>query len=89
MQNPSGVLNRDGKLDGRRAFLALREWGVDVVALPETNKNWELEWLRRQWTRDVRQVWRHAKIYTASITAPIDKYSTHVQGGVGLIVTSR
>ena len=40
LQNPSGVLNKDGKLDDRRAYLALWEWGVDVIALPETNKNW-------------------------------------------------
>ena len=45
LQNPNGVLNTDGKLDNRRAYLALREWQADIIALPETNKNWELEWL--------------------------------------------
>ena len=78
LQNPSGVLNKDGKLDDRRAYLALWEWGVDVIALPETNKNWELYWLRNQWAGEVRRVWRHAKIYTASITAPTDRFATHI-----------
>ena len=89
LQNPSRVLNKDGKLDDRRAYLSLREWGVDVITLPETNKHWELEWLRKQWAAEVRQLWQHAKVYTSCITAPTDKYSTHVQGGVGLIITER
>ena len=62
---------------------------MDVITLLENNKKWELEWLWKQWAAEVRQVWQHAKVYTSSITAPTDKYLTHVQGGVGLIITKR
>ena len=36
LQNPNGVLNKEGKLDDCRAYLALQEWQVDLIALPET-----------------------------------------------------
>ena len=89
LQNPDGILNKDKRLDDRQTYLALREWQADVIALPETNKNWELEWLRNKWRGEVTRVWCHANVYTASIKNPSDKYGQHLQGGVGLIITNR
>ena len=89
LQNPNGVMGKDTYLDDRRALLSLKEWEVDVIALPETNKNWKLEWLRSKWSSEVRRIWRHAKVYTSSISEPIDKRATFIQGGVSIIVTNK
>ena len=62
---------------------------ADVIDLPETNKNWKLEWLQNQWKGEVKKVWKHAKVYTASMKYPTDKHRHHLQGGVGLIITDR
>ena len=43
LQNPNGVMCKDTKYDDRRALLSLREWGVDIISLPETNRNWAKE----------------------------------------------
>ena len=43
LQNPNGVMCKDTKYDDRRALLSLREWGVDIISLPETNQNWAKE----------------------------------------------
>ena len=40
LQNPSGVLNNNRKMDNRISYLALCEWEADVIALPKTKKNW-------------------------------------------------
>ena len=63
LQNPNGVMNKDTKLDDRRALLSLREWGVDIIALPETNRNWKKEYLRNKWKSEVQRVWRHSKFF--------------------------
>ena len=82
-------MGRDTKYDDRRALLSLREWGVDVVSLPETNKNWNKEWLRNKWRGEVTRVWRHAKVFFTSIDKPAIATADHVQGGACLIVTDR
>ena len=48
LQNPDGVMAMDKELDDRRALLTLQEWEVDVIDLPETNKNWQQEWIQNQ-----------------------------------------
>ena len=63
LQNPNGVMNKDTKLDNRRALLSLWEWGVDIIALPETNRNWKKEYLRNKWKSEVQRVWRHSKFF--------------------------
>ena len=45
LQNPNGFMCQDTRFDDRRALLSLREWGVDIISLPETNCNWTKEWL--------------------------------------------
>ena len=81
LQNPNGVMNKDTKLDDRRALLSLREWGVDILALPETNKNWKKEYLRNKWKAEVQRVWRHSKVFFTSIDEPADPSADHLQGG--------
>ena len=56
LQNPNGVMCKDNIFDDRRALLSLREWGVDVISLPETNRNWAKEWLLNKWRSEVQQV---------------------------------
>lgn len=87
LQNPNGVMGNDTKLDNRRALLSLREWGVDVVALPETNKNWKKAWLRNRWKSEVQRVWRHSKIVFTSMDVPADPMADYQQGGACMIVT--
>ena len=76
-------------MDDRRAYLALRKWQANIIALLKTNKNWELEWLCNQWANEVNKVWHDTKVYTSRIKNPISKQSKNVQGGVGLIVTKK
>ena len=89
LQNPNGVLGTDKKYDDRRALLSLREWGVDIIALPETNRNWKKEWLRNRWKNEVQMVWRHSKVFFTSIDEPVDPYADFVQGGSCLIIKGR
>ena len=89
LQNPNGVMGRDTKYDDRRALLSLREWGVDVISLPETNCNWNIEWMRRRWTTEVRRVWRHSKVFFTSIDKPADPSVSFLPGGACLIVTGK
>ena len=41
LQNPNGVMSKNTWLDDRRALLSFREWGVDIISLPEKNCNWK------------------------------------------------
>ena len=43
LQNPNGVMCKNKRFDARRALLSLREWGVDVISLSETNRTWAKE----------------------------------------------
>ena len=56
LQNPDGVMAANKELDDRRALLELKRWDVDVIALPETNRNWQQEWVRNKWKREVKRV---------------------------------
>ena len=82
-------MGHDTRFDDRRALLSLREWEVDVIALPETNRNWNKEWLRNKWTSEVKRVWRHAKVFYASLDRPADINAEFIQGGTCLIVTGK
>ena len=81
LQNPNGVMCKDTKYDDQRALLSLREWGVDIISLPETNRNWAKEWLQNKWKSEVQQVWRHAKVFFTSIDLPTERHANFVQGG--------
>ena len=48
LQNPDRVMAADKELDDRRSMLSLKEWDADVIALPETNINWQKEWIRNK-----------------------------------------
>ena len=87
LQNPNGVLGMDTKYDDRRVLLQLQEWDVNIIALPETNRNWKVPWLQDRWESEVQRVWRHAKVFNSSINT--DQRNTKIQGGVSLIVTNR
>ena len=88
LQNPSGVLVGKEEINDLRTLRQIKTWDVDIIALPETNKNWNQPWLREKWSRTVKRVWKHAKIYTSTIkTAPTNEH--YVQGGVSLIVTDK
>ena len=89
LQNPNGVMCKDTKFDDRRALLSLWEWGVDIISLPETNRNWAKEWLQNKWKSEVQRVWRHAKVFFASIDKPNERHAKFVQGGACLIVTGK
>ena len=41
LQNPDGVMAQSSDLDKRRAMISFKELDVDVIALPETNRNWQ------------------------------------------------
>ena len=41
LQNQDGVMATGKELDNRRAMLTLKEWDVDVLSLPEKNRNWK------------------------------------------------
>ena len=69
LQNPNRVMKKDRLLDNRRALVALRECEVDIIALPKTNKKWQLKWVKNKWTNKVKQVRRYAKVFTASLDA--------------------
>lgn len=74
--------------DDQLALRQLQEWETDIIALPETNKNWNRAWTTEKWRRLVQSVWKHAKVYTATIQpAPQDEH--YIQGGVSLIVTNK
>lgn len=88
LQNPNGVKKKDSYFIEQQALRKMRDWGVDIIALPETNKNWNTPWIRQQWIKQVKTVWRHAKVYNSSIVSASTK-DTHVQGGVSLIVTNK
>ena len=82
-------MGRDTKYDDRRALLSLREWGVDAISLPETNCNWNIEWMRRRWIMEVKRVWRHSKVFFTSIDKPADPSASFLPGGACLIVTGK
>ena len=86
LQNPDGVMATGKELDDHRAMLNLREWDVDVIALPESKRNWQQEWIQNKWRGEVKRIWPHAKVYCSSIDTPVQKYASYVQGGVSLIV---
>ena len=89
LQNPNGVMGLDTKFDDQRALLSLREWGIDIILLPETNRNWKKEWLQNKWKSEVQRVWRHSKVFFTSIDEPADPQADFVQGGACLIVTGK
>ena len=39
LQNPDGIMVADKELENQKALLDLKGWDVDVIALPETNRN--------------------------------------------------
>ena len=39
LQNPSGVMKINAIMDDEAALTDISEWDVDVLALPETNRN--------------------------------------------------
>ena len=41
LQNPSGVMETNAIMDDKAALTDHAEWDVDVLALPETNRNWK------------------------------------------------
>lgn len=88
LQNPDGVMAANKELDDRRALLELKRWDVDVIALPETNRNWQQEWVRNKWKREVKRVWPHAKVFGASLDRPAQPEAGYVHGGVSLIITN-
>ena len=88
LQNPNGVMGKKQQNDDRRALTSMREWDVDIIALPETNKNWAQEWIRNKWKREVKSVWPHAKVYCTSMDEPVHKHAEYVQGGACLIITN-
>lgn len=63
LQNPDGVMATKNTLDDRKALLSLKEWDTDVIAMPETNRNWGKEWLRNKWKSEVNRIWPHAKVF--------------------------
>ena len=88
LQNPDGIMAADKELEDQKALLDLKGWDVDVIALPETNRNWQMEWIRNKWKNQVKRVWPHAKVYYASIDKPAQTRANYVHGGVSLIVTN-
>ena len=86
LQNSNGVLGKDTKYDDRQALLQLQEWDVNIIALPEANRNWKVPWLQDCWESEVQRVWRHTKVFNSSINT--DQRNTKIQGGVSLIVTN-
>ena len=64
LQNPDGVMTTDRELDDRRSMATLKEWDVDVIALPETNRNWQREWIQNKW-RGGSSEYGHVLRYTA------------------------
>ena len=56
LQNTNGVMGGDTKFDDRRALLSLREWGVDVISLPEKTVSGK-EWLHNKWKGKITRVW--------------------------------
>ena len=89
LQNPNGVMCKDKSYNDQRTILSLWEWGVDIISLPETNRNWAKEWLQNRWKSEVQRVWRHAKVFSASIDQPTERRADFVQGGACLIVTGK
>ena len=41
LQNPDGVMAAGKELDDQRTLLELKSWDVDVIALLDTNRNWQ------------------------------------------------
>ena len=88
LQNPNGVHGKKSYYDDMRALRQLKEWEVDIVVLPETNKNWNQPWLSSQWESQIKRVWKHAKVFNSTITnAPKD--TSYIHGGVSIIVTNK
>ena len=67
LQNPSGVMVGKEIQDDRLALNQLKEWQVDIIALPETNKNWNQPATTEKWKWLVQGIWKHTKVYRAAI----------------------
>ena len=94
-QNVRGVLKRNvGNVnlrDGNNDIAALqqlRELGVDVLGLAETNLNWKNKWIREKWKATVRRSWPGSQVIVLSI-ATNDGETVHQQGGVSLIINKK
>ena len=53
LQNPNGVKSRKEYHEENRALRQIRDWNVDVIALPETNRNWRHRYTNDQWRQQV------------------------------------
>ena len=88
LQNPNGVQSKKAYLDDHCALMELRDLGADIIGLPETNQNWKHPYTVSRWTRQVRRVWPHAKVFTSSITTA-NRDRPYNRGGVSLIITNK
>ena len=78
---------RDG-INDIAAFKQLREVGVDVLGLAETNLNWKNKWSCEKWKATVRRAWPGSRVIVSSIDTK-DGETVHQQGGVSLIINKK
>ena len=88
MQNPNGVMKYDQTLMTEQSLRDIKQYDVDLVVLPETNRNWQNRTIQRKWETVVRKVWKHAKILTTSTPVNYSEVD-YLAGGVGVIVTNK
>lgn len=85
MQNPRGLGIENGNIQHTCALEDLDQTKVDVVALPETQTNWNNARVKDKWRNTVHQLWPKALILTSSI-ADGDLETTYKPGGVCMII---
>ena len=65
LQNPSGVMKINAIMDNEAALTDIDVWDVDVLALPETNRNWKSKTVRNKWVAKVKNKLPNSKIIFA------------------------
>ena len=85
MQNPRGLGIGNRTLQNGCALEDLDQTKVDVIALPETQTNWNNAQVRDKWRNTIQQIWPKALILSSSINDG-DHSTTYKPGGVGMII---
>ena len=55
LQNPSGIMKINALTDDKSAIAEIVKWNAEIIALPETNRNWNSKLVRLKWFAKVKQ----------------------------------
>ena len=55
LQNPYNIMKINAVTGDESALLEIETWNADVIALPETNRNWKSKYVRQKWFAKVKK----------------------------------